>query len=94
MDNIIMRYTNECTKEEFLKLYSDPSIDLIWISGHGKRDSNMPQRSSLKISNSDELFLSELANLSIPGKELGRRLVVLNMCETASVYVRYNSMDF
>ncbi len=94
MNNIIMRYANACTKEEFLKLYSDPSIDLIWISGHGKRDSDNPQRSSLKISNSEEIFLSDLANLSIPGKELGRRLLVLNMCETASVYIRYNSMDF
>lgn len=91
-NNIVIKYQDECTKDEFIKLYCDSSFDLIWISGHGIADSNNPYYSLLEISSSENLYVGELSKLPIKNKH--RRLLVLNMCETASSYIRYNSMDF
>ncbi|MFS0599305.1 CHAT domain-containing protein [Peribacillus frigoritolerans] len=89
---VVVRYQTECTKEEFMQLYLDFSFDLIWVSAHGISNSNNPFKSKLEISFEDTLYLGEISKLQLVGNK--RRLLVLNMCETAKSYIRYNAMDF
>jgi CHAT domain len=91
-DQIIIRYQNQCTKSEFLKLYSDEEIDLIWISSHGNTNTNDPRKSNITISVTELVELHELSSINL--KRDKKRFFVLNLCQSASAYIRYNGMDF
>jgi hypothetical protein len=91
-EQIIVKAQDECTKAEFLELYTDGEFDLIWISSHGTVNSNDPRRSQITISSTEYLELHELSNKEIERDT--KRLLVLNICQSSSSYIRYNGMDF
>ncbi|WP_018391816.1 CHAT domain-containing protein [Bacillus sp. 37MA] len=90
--NITIRFQNECSKTEFIELYASETYDLIWVSGHANFDADNPVKSWLQISESEKLYLYEISEIKIIRDQ--RRLLVLNMCQSAAAHIRYNSMDF
>lgn len=83
----------ECTRSLFLEKYADPSFDLIWVSAHGKFNSDNPPFSELYIdTNGGTVTAWELQN-TIPLRPEKRKLI-LNACESGTAGVRFNSMGF
>jgi CHAT domain-containing protein len=83
---------NECSKKIFMEKYIDKSFDLIWLMCHGSFNFNNPYETSLKISSNDEINILELERLT--PERTGRRLLVLNACQSGCSSIRYDSMGF
>lgn len=82
-----------CTRSLFMEKYEDPSYDLIWVSAHGKFNSDNPPFSELYVaSNNDTVTAWELQK-KIPHRS-GKRKLILNACESGTAGVRFNSMGF
>jgi hypothetical protein len=62
----------------FASLYTDPGLDLLWVSAHGEFHHTHPDRTALHLSDVLELDIDWLAELDEPAD--GRRLLVLNVC--------------
>ena len=77
----------ELTRDEFLRIYSDESLDLLWVTAHGMFGPREPQRAHFEISRdrSQPMFVTDLVRCEVPGP--GRRLLFLNICLGASVAV-------
>jgi hypothetical protein len=70
----------DLTAEEFVRLYTDDTYDMLWISGHGQFDSREPHRALIELSldKGYVMTMEELIRHSVRGA--GRRLMFLNIC--------------
>ncbi len=75
------------TRDEFLRFYTDPTFDLIWVTAHGMFDPREPHRAHIELSDdkSNPMYLTDLIRHPVRGP--GRRLLFLNICLGASVVV-------
>ena len=74
------------TKQDFLNLYADTSLDLLWVAGHGECDRWDPSSPAILVGGGAQVFMDDL--LALPISAAGRRLLVLNICDsgTSSVF--------
>ena len=81
---------HQSSKEEFLATYRLKEFDLVWISGHGEFDQFKPHLSCLVLNQDFSEGVGK--NITVDydeiedydGGELGRRLLVLNICDGAT----------
>jgi hypothetical protein len=71
--------------EDFRSKYSDQKYDAIWITTHGEFDHNDPHRSGLKLSETLTLTFDQLRSMPVPTG--GRRLLILDACDSGAVPV-------
>lgn len=70
----------ESTAAEFSAVYSDPSVDVLWVMSHGEFDHWAPHNATLQVSrNGERVALADLWRRS-PDTD-GRRLLFLNACD-------------
>lgn len=68
--------------EAFLASYEDPSLDLLWVSSHAEFGHWQPDETALVLSDDVAVSLADFAVRTVAGP--GRRLLVLNTCDSAS----------
>ncbi len=73
------------TKHDFLNLYADASLDLLWVAGHGECDRWTPSSPAILVGGGAQVFMDDLLALPISGA--GRRLLVLNICDSGAASV-------
>lgn len=72
----------ETSAARFRSEYCSARWDVLWMVGHGEYDHYEPHRSHLWVSPSEKLTISELRELGVPAVDEGRRLLVLNTCDS------------
>lgn len=75
----------EKTKDDFLNLYSDASLDLLWVAGHGECDRWDPSSPAILVGAGAQVFMDDL--LALSASATGRRLLVLNICDSGAASV-------
>ena len=82
----------EQTAGRFRDLYARDDVDVIWLTCHGEQALYQPERSRLSLGDA-ELTLEELSQLPAPTGP-GRRLLVLNACDSATAAYLGGPADF
>ena len=77
---------------EFLAAYGSDEPDVVWVVGHGEYDHDDPRRTHLPMPNGSEVSALALAN-EAPDTP-GRRLLVLNTCDSATVLIAGGLPEF
>jgi hypothetical protein len=70
------------TVDDFLGVYRDPDIDLLWVMSHGEYDHWAPKNVAVQIGHS-RTFIQLDDLLEAAPRADGRRLVVFNVCDGA-----------
>jgi len=70
------------TVDDFLKVYRDPDIDVLWVMSHGEYDHWAPKNVAIQIGRSPTFIQLDHLLDQAPRSD-GRRLVVLNVCDGA-----------
>jgi hypothetical protein len=78
--------------DQFRAEFSRPHYDAIWITSHCEFDHIDPHRGGLAICEGVEMKPGELANIAIP--TAGRRLLILDACDSGAVPVYGGLSDF
>lgn len=68
------------TIEEFLRVYRDPSNDVMWVISHGEYDHWAPKNVAVQIGHSRTFIQLDHLLKEAPRTD-GRRLLVLNVCD-------------
>jgi hypothetical protein len=69
--------------QSFRRSYTDPGVDLLWIASHADFDHWQPDDTAMVLASNLRIGLEELAGLPKPTG--GRRLLVLNSCDSATM---------
>jgi hypothetical protein len=77
----------EHTKEDFLAMYANSEYDVLWVAGHGEYDRWNPRSPSILVGGDSEIGIDELLALPIAPDTGGRRLFVLNICDSGAAAV-------
>jgi hypothetical protein len=75
------------SREDFLSMYTSSKYDLIWVAGHGAYDRWNPRSPSILVGRESEIGIDELLALSVEATDHGRRLLVLNICDSGAAGV-------
>jgi hypothetical protein len=78
--------------DRFRAEFSSAAYDTIWITAHGEFDHVDPHRSRLALCDGPEMTFEDLKSIQIP--ELDRRLLVLDVCDSAAVPVYGGLSEF
>lgn len=82
----VRRFEGDRSAEAFRRFYEDPEPDLLWVIGHGEMDAHNLSQSGIVLAGKALLPVREVGQLAIP--ELGRRLLVLNLCSGGAAQFR------
>ncbi|MFE6470175.1 CHAT domain-containing protein [Streptomyces rochei] len=84
---------DEATGQNFLAAYQRDEYDVIWVAAHGRHPMLAPDDSAIVLSSNEQVPLEELAAASFP-PVAGRRLLVLNTCDSAAANAQGPYDDF
>ncbi|TBY46758.1 CHAT domain-containing protein [Rhizobium leguminosarum] len=76
-------------REAFRQFYEDAEADLLWVIGHGEQVSDDLSRTGIVMEDGDMASLADITSFDLPGE--GRRLLVLNICSSATAQT-FNGM--
>lgn len=71
--------------EDFLAVYREQNIDLLWVAGHGQCDRWNPKSPAILAGAADPILIDDLATIRMAGES--RRLLVLNICDSGAASV-------
>jgi len=76
-------------QEAFRRFYEDPEADLLWVIGHGEQTSDDQRRTGIVMEDGAIASLADIVSFDVPS--VGRRLLVLNICSSATAQT-FNGM--
>jgi hypothetical protein len=71
-------FEGDRTAEAFARYYEDPEPDMLWVISHGEMDAHDLSQSGIVLADRTLMPIRDVARLAVP--EVGRRLLVLNIC--------------
>lgn len=76
-------------REAFRRFYEDAQADLLWVIGHGEQTSDDQNRTGIVMEDGVMASLADIGSFDVPSA--GRRLLVLNICSSATAQT-FNGM--